>query len=238
MKSKLFNKFFFSISAIIIVSFTIIFATISFVVSHYFSNEKYSLLDESCNSVSRIVSVEFNSSSFNKNIYYILRSQKDVSNSDIFICDKNGNIIICCCDEFLQNKKCFHTNTVINKEIINTVKAKGIKEISTLNNLYDDKYYCVGKPIIGTDGEIKGYTFASASTKSLKNLLVTIRKMSLVACLVPIVITFFVLFSLTYRFSKPLKSMSEAAKRISFNFSISANYRLTYAIIFIIIKVI
>ncbi len=215
MKSKLFNKFFFTISAIIITSLTVVFATISFVISNHFSKEKYTLLSENCTSVSQMVVSEINSSNFRRNLYNIIRVQNDISDADIFICDKEGKIIICGCDEYLMGEECIHLSVIIPKNTINRVKNNDFSEIGTLSGLYSENHYLVGQPIVATDDVVYGYSFAATSARSLKELLSTLRRMSLIYCIFPIIITFFVLYSLTYKFSKPLKSMSEAAKRMS-----------------------
>lgn len=215
MKSKIFNKFFFTVSAIIIVSFTVIFTTISFVISNHFSNEKYTLLRENCTSVSRMVVSDINSSNFRRNIYNIIRVQNDVSDADIFICDKDGKIIICGCDEYLMGDECIHLSVTIPKSILNRVKSNDLAEIGTLNGLYSENHYLVGQSILSTDETIYGYSFAATTAQSLNELLYTLRRMSLIYCIFPVIITFFVLYSLTYRFTKPLKSMSEAARRMS-----------------------
>ncbi len=215
MRSKLFNKYFLTISLIIIVSFTVVFATISFVISNHFSKEKYSLLSENCASVSRMVVSDINSSNFRRNIYNIICVQNDISDADIFICDKDGKIIICGCDEYLMGDKCIHLSVIIPKDIINKTNNNSFSEVSTLNGLYSENNYLVGQPIVSNDDVVYGYSFAATSAQSLKELLATLRRMSLIYCIFPVIITFFILYSLTYKFSKPLKNMSEAAKRMS-----------------------
>ena len=215
MKSKLFNKFFITVSLIIIVSFTVILTTISFVISNHFSNEKYTLLSESCTSVSRLVSSDINSSNFKRNIYNVIRVQNDVLDADIFICDVNGNIIICGCDEYLMEEKCPHKTFVVSNEYISKAKTTKLNELGTLGGLYNENYYFVGKTIVSTYKNVEGYVFSATSAKNIKNLLTTLRKMLLIYCLIPIIIAFFVLYSLMYKFTKPLKSMSVAAKRMA-----------------------
>lgn len=215
MKSKLFNKFFFTVAGIIIVSFTVILTTISFVVSNYFSKEKFTLLTESCNAISNIVAADFNSSNFNRNIYNIIRVQNDVTDADIFICDIDGKSVICGCDEYMANNDCEHKDLVVSKDYLNKAKQGTLKELGNFNGLYNENYYFVGKPIFNPDASIVGYMFSATSSKVLRELLSTIGKMSLLYCLIPIVIAFFVLYSLMYKFTKPLKSMSEAAKRMA-----------------------
>ncbi len=215
MKSKLFNKFFLTVSAIIIVSFTAVLTTVSFVTSNYFSKDKYSLLSDNCNSVAKIASTDINSTNFNRNIYNIIRVQNDVSDVDVFICDNSGKIIICGCNELFSVKECSHQEKIVEQQILKKAKNNEYSEIGTLNGLYQENHYVVGVPIISADGTANGYVFSSTSAESLKQLLSTLRKMSFFYCLIPIVITFFVLYSLTYKFSKPLKSMSIAARRMA-----------------------
>ncbi len=215
MKSKLFNKFFFTISVVIIISFTTVLAILSFVVSNYFSKEKYELLQENCSSIAEIASVDITSSNFKRNIYNIIRVQNKVSDIDIFISDNNGNVLLCGCDGYLMDENCIHHNKKVLKDVLERAKTNNYFEIGTANGIYSENHYTVGIPILSGDKKPIGYVFSATSSESLKDLLTTLRNLSLLSAIFPIFIAFVLLYSLTYRFSKPLKSMSDAAKRMA-----------------------
>ncbi len=215
MKSKLFNKFFLTVSIIIIVSYTTVFAILSFVISNYFSKEKYELLEDNCISVAKIASVDITSSNFKRNIYNIIRVQNDVSDIDIFISDSTGKILLCGCDGYLMGDKCIHNSKQVSENILVKAKQKNFFEIGTVDNLYSENHYTVGIPLESGEGEIIGCVFSATSSDSLKNILNTLRNLSLLSAIIPIIIAFITLYSLTYRFSKPLKNMSDAAKKMA-----------------------
>ncbi len=215
MKSKLFNKYFLTVSVIIIVSFATVLAILSFVISNYFSKEKYELLKDNCVSIGEIASVDITSSNFKRNIYNIIRVQNNVSDIDIFISDTEGNIVLCGCDGYLMDEKCIHRSKQVSNEILSKAKNNKFFEIGTVDGVYHENHYSVGIPILSGDNKIIAYVFSATSTESLKNLLTTLRNFSLFSAIVPIFAAFTLLYSLTYRFSKPLKSMSEAAKRMA-----------------------
>ncbi len=215
MKSKLFNKFFLIVSIIIIVSYATVFAILSFVISNYFSKEKYELLQDNCISVAKIASIDANSSNFKRNIYNIIRVQNDVSDIDNFICDTTGKIVLCGCDGYLMGEKCIHKINHIPQNILLKARQENFFEIGTVENLYSDNHYTVGIPLENSQGEIIGYVFSATSSETLKNILNTLRNLSLLSAIIPIIIAFIMLYSLTYRFSKPLRNMSEAAKKMA-----------------------
>ena len=62
MKSRLFKKFFFTTAIIVTVCLTVTLTILSFVISNYFSREKYELLSSNCQSVSEIALFDINSS--------------------------------------------------------------------------------------------------------------------------------------------------------------------------------
>lgn len=215
MKSKLFNKYFLTVSLIIIVSFTTVLTILSFVISNYFSKEKYQLLKDNCASIAEIASVDITSSNFKRNIYNIIRVQNNVSDIDIFICDNEGKIVLCGCNGYLMDEKCIHRSKQVSNEILSKAKNNKFFEIGTVDRVYDENHYSVGIPILSGDKKIVAYVFSATSTESLKSLLTSLRNLSLFSAIIPIFAAFVFLYSLTYRFSKPLKSMSEAAKRMA-----------------------
>ncbi len=212
---KLFKKFFFTTSIIIVFTLTISVTILSFVISNYFSREKYELLSDNCESVARIAAIDFNSSNFIRNVYNVIRVQNNVTDVDTLLCDAEGKIIICGCVPNNINADCIHYSADISKEILAKTSNERYFEVGRLNGLYSEDYYTVGMQITDSDNTILGYVYSSTSAQSLRLLMREIFKMYVFSLIFPVIIMFFMVYTMTYRLTKPLKLMSEAAKNLS-----------------------
>ena len=73
---------------------TLIAGVLTFLVSNYFSNEKFKLLQDNCNAVSKIFINDIHSNNFKKNAYNLITIQNNISGVDIFLTDNTGKILI------------------------------------------------------------------------------------------------------------------------------------------------
>ncbi len=215
MKLKFFKRLFLTVSVIIIISLFVILTTSSFLVSNYFSREKFEFLNVNSSAVADIAVTDMNSINFKRNIFNIILLQKNVSAVDTFICNADGTFAVCGCKEFLANNMCAHENFRLNNDIMSAAAEGGFSKIGKLDNLFTDEQFMVCKAIKDPNGKIFGYVFSSTSAEELRELLSAISKIFIVSCIVPIVIMFFCLYAITYRFAKPLRLMSEAAKSMA-----------------------
>lgn len=215
MKQKLFMKYFFGAASIVLLSFTASATILSFVISNYFSKEKYELLENNCSSVANIVSNNMNSIDFKRNIYNIIAIQNRVSGVESFICNKDGIIIVCGCNSRVETGECEHINTIVSKNVLSKADKGSYYGSGKLGGLYNEEYYTVGKTILTSDGDAGGYIFSSTSASSLRQLLTSIFKMYLLSSIFPLIIMFFAFYAMTYKFTKPLRLMSAAAKSMA-----------------------
>ena len=214
MRLKLFKKLAVTIGIVILISMSVIVMILSIVVSNYFSNEKYAQLSQNCESVAEIALKDMNSTNFRRNIFNIIAVQNKVSNVDTFICDSNGEIVVCGCDKFFTEDECMHSFGSVPNGILNTASNEYFA-VDTFNDLYAEAHYTVGMPIKAADGAIFGYVFSSTSAQSVRNLISEIFKMYIVSAIVPLVLMFIIVYAMTYRYTKPLKLMSVAAQAMA-----------------------
>ncbi len=215
MKFKFFRRLFLTISVIIVISLFIILTTSSFLVANYFSREKFEFLNVNSSAVADIAVTDMNSINFKRNIFNIILMQKNVSSVNTFICNSDGTFAVCGCDEFLGKTECIHENFKLQTNVMTEAAGKGFSKIGKMDNLFIDDQFIVCKAIKDSNGNIYGYVFSSTSAEELRSLLAAISKIFIVSCIIPIVLIFFSLYAITYRFSKSLKLMSEAAKSIA-----------------------
>ncbi len=214
MRLKLFKKLAITIGIVILISLSVIVMILSVVISNYFSNEKYAQLSQNCESVAEVALTDMNSSNFQRNIFNIIVVQNKVSNVDTFICDNSGKIIVCGCDKFSGDDICPHNFGTIPDNILNSAAREYFK-VDNFNDLYNEAHFTVGIPIKAADGTRFGYVFSSTSARSLRNLISEIFDMYIISAIVPLIIMFIIVYTMTYRFTKPLKLMSVAAQAMS-----------------------
>ncbi len=212
---KLFKKFFFTTAVIILVSLTVMISIVSFAITNYFSNEKFELLKQNCNSVSKIVAADMNSANFKRNLYNIITVQNEISDIDIFVCNNQGKIIVCGCSNFQTEMSCMHTKNSVSQHIIAEIHSDDYYNMGNIGGIYSTEQYTVANRISGLDNSVYGYVFASTSTESLRTLMQSLFKIYLFSAIIPIVLMFFSVFTISYNQTKPLKFMSEAAKSMA-----------------------
>ncbi len=210
MKLKLFKKFFFITTSIIIASLTVMMMILSVVLNYYISKSTYKTLNECCTQISAMVK---DSESFAEQSQFLnlLRTTANVSQADIFITDSDGAVIVCACNEWQENQKCLHSSYIIPKDILKRSESKDNLIISTIN-MYKFPQYVATEKIALDEGY---YIFSTSPLSSVRELMSTVSKIYLGLAIIPIVIMFFAIYAMTYRLTKPLKSMSEAAKAMA-----------------------
>ncbi len=210
MKLKLFKKFFFITVSVVAVSLVVLMMILSVVLNDNFTESSYKTLMTSCEQISDTFenfSTGENSGEFSN----IAVSLSQVSGSEIFITDSHGAILMCACDEWQENGKCMHSSYIIPKGIIDKVSEDGRVEINTLG-IYRYPHYVSVKSI----GEENNYfVFATKPLSESRNLLSKISKIYYLWAIIPLAFMFIAIYILTYRLTKPLKSMSEAAKAMA-----------------------
>ena len=210
MKLKLFKKFFFITTAIIVLSLTAMMMILSVVLNYYMSKSTHTILSDACEQVGDYA--EGIENAYGEGEFLILlRSIADVSQADIFITDGDGAVLVCACEEWQENEKCLHSSYIVPKNIIEKAKKDDNLLISTIN-MYKYPQYVASCPINANDPY---YVFATTPLSDVKELMSTVSKIYFLLAAIPIIIMFFAIYAMTYRLTKPLKSMSEAAKAMA-----------------------
>ncbi len=211
MKLKLFNKYFLTTALIIIFSLAIMMIIFSFVLNNYIAKSRESTLSIACGEVEEYV---INAKNDNENIaktdfVNILNSVSSVASADVFIADKNGQIIACGCDETKDNSNCIHyTTTLPLDEIKGDIDTK--LQLNTLN-IYKTPHYISRKALVNSENEHYATIFAAAPVSTVASLLSIVTKIFLASALLPLLLMFLVIYTMTYRLTKPLKLMSQAS---------------------------
>ncbi len=211
MRLKLFKKYFFITVSIVAASLIALMMILSMVLSKHVSDSAYERLGECCEQIS----YSFENFSFEEDreaFIDIALPLAQVSSGDIFISDSGGAVIICSCDEWQENGKCMHSSYIIPKDILEKTRTdKTISQISTLN-MYKYPQYVSVMPM---SSEKTHFVFAVAAISETRALLSRISRLFYLWAIIPIVFMLVAIYIMTYRLTKPLKSMSEAAKAMA-----------------------
>lgn len=223
LNESIFTKYFILFSAIFLVVMTILGTSLTVMVRAYNQNEGTRLLAENAESIassisSTLIAQDMNSQySIEKEI--ICRSLNIISGSidaDMFVCDVEGNVILCkersgTMPFFGMFSRCaIHNDYYIGDNILQRVYEGGYVG---KGNVSGEKSYIVGCPIYSGD-EIIGSVFATkiAQTDSLTK---AVFKMFMMCALLCLFLGFVFIWYLTKSFVRPLKEMSIATKRFA-----------------------
>lgn len=210
MKLKLFKKYFFITVSIVAVSLVVLMMILSVVLNNNLSKTAYTTLNECCVQINENFE-DFSSGEVSGEFSNIAVSLSQVAGSDIFITDSRGAILMCACEEWQENGKCMHSSYIISKEIIERISSEENFEINNLG-IYKYPHY-VSTKAMGEEREY--FVFATLPVSESRNLLSRISQIYYLWAIIPLAFMFIAIYILTWRLTKPLKSMSEAAKAMS-----------------------
>lgn len=234
LRSNIFLRYFFIFVTIFLVALIILGSSLMFLVNAYSLQDKTSLLAENSNTIAEAVSstllVNDMNPSYSHEKEVICESLSVISScidSDIFVCDTGGNVILCkeqtgINPYFAESMVCHdHYSFKIDDNLIQNVYEN---QHSVSRSIIDGKScYVVGTAIVAPEyafgeidgkGRIIGSVFAIVETGTT-DLVVQVIKVFLVIAFAILAIGFVLIWFLTKKMVTPLQQMSAAAKRFA-----------------------
>lgn len=211
MRLKLFKKYFLTTAIVIFSSLAIMLLILVFVLNNYVATERQKTLSIACNTV--LEDIEANKDGefpTHNEVVRIVGTVADISESDIFICDSTGRVIVCSCEDYKHNENCLHTVNNISKTEIEKIRSSEEIQLTKLG-IYKKPRYVAATDLVDSYGKTYATVFAAAPTSMIKNIILAISRLYVFSAIFPLIIMFVVLYIVTYKMSKPLKLMSEAA---------------------------
>ena len=172
MKHRLFKRYFLGMATIVVLSLGIMMLLLFVTYNNHLSSEKCDELKNVCVTVSRMMT-DFEGDTDEKTV--LQQGNSEISNiryfidCDIYITDNSGKIVVCCCDEWYENDTCEHIGSTIEAEELKLISSG--KERFGTASFYAKPRYISANPI-NYNGEDIGYVFASASSESVKPLVI------------------------------------------------------------------
>ncbi len=141
------------------------------------------------------------------------------NNCDIFICDNNGEVILCremINGDLRLNHRCaIHSKYKVPTEIIDQAQKGNYSDITLLGNIYSVNQLVVGTPIKAGSNTV-GVVFASKSVAStIYTYLSSTAKIVLFSAVSVLIAITILTYYMVYRLTRPLRQMSYATKRFA-----------------------
>lgn len=210
MRLKVFKKLFFTTSVVLLVTLTFVFVLLSIFASDVIAKQKYKTLDSTCDAVSSLI---FSlGDDFLEQTSDVAISLAEVNEVDLFVADSHGRIVLCGCEDFESDGKCWHTDSIIKMEFLKEVTTDGLLKLSMIDGMYDKLNYVAAHKV---SADSNYFVFAVSNAMSSGEIIKTLLGMYALSALLPLVFMFIAEYSLVYRYTKPLKYMSVAAKSIA-----------------------
>ena len=197
---------------------------LTLMVNAYSQNERTNLLKENVQSVSGTISssliMQDINSRYSVEKELMCESLYIISNSidaDVFVCDVEGNIILCkeraySTPYFGEFTTCaLHDSYSISSALLQRVYETGT--VTGRITVRGQTNYIVGTTIV-SDGDVIGYTFAQTQT-GVQSLALAVIRIFLLSALACLMLAFICIWHLTKKMVTPLQQMSAAAKQFA-----------------------
>ena len=224
VKSNIFAKYFLLFAAIFLVTLTVLGTALTLMVNAYSQNERTNLLKENVQSVSGTISssliMQDINSRYSVEKELMCESLYIISNSidaDVFVCDVEGNIILCkeraySTPYFVEFTTCaLHDSYSISSALLQRVYETGT--VTWRITVRGQTNYIVGTTIV-SDGDVIGDTFAQTQT-GVQSLALAVIRIFLLSALACLMLAFICIWHLTKKMVTPLQQMSAAAKQFA-----------------------
>ena len=229
-RSNIFLTYFLMFASIFLITFAVLGTSLIILVNKYAIDEKTNLLRENTQAIAKTVSstliVNNMNSEFSHEKEGICESLQVVSNcidSDVFVCDNEGKIILCKdrtgIESYYENSMVCgeHESFKVDDNLIQGVLEDGSAYARiTLDN---KEYFIVGSAIVapsyyqGTN-DVIGSVFAIVESGTTA-LVTAVMRIFVIVAAICLLAGFIMIWVLTKRMITPLRQMSAAAKRFA-----------------------
>lgn len=213
LKLKIFKKYFSLTVGVVLLSLVFLITVFAVFMINFHSSEKRTMLTECCNSLSEIA----NDKSFKQNelieaIDNVTAMVSTVNNTQFMLCTQSGETIFCSCDIYKSYKNCEHSKFILPEHILDTtLKENSYYEIGNFGGNINASFYTYATLLPKGSFADEMVLVAFSPSSSLILFFFNILRMFLLSLVATVIIMFFAVYYTTYRLTKPLALMSEAA---------------------------
>lgn len=212
MRLRLFKRYFLLICVIICICLVSVFMILTVVVNNYVVDDTYQSLNQGCIQISKTIS-ENGDNDPTGEFLSISQAVSNVLGADIFMTDSDGRVVVCACDDWGGETKCLHESYTVPKEVINNALSTDSAVVEVMDMYINP--HCIAATTYKAQNNKVYYILATASMEQVEALMTKMIKLFLRVLVIPAIFMFGLSIFVTYRMTKPLKSMSEAAKAMA-----------------------
>ena len=135
----------------------------------------------------------------------------DVGEAEAQVCDENGFVVLCSCDEF----NCEHLGRQIDADLITEIDMNGETfRVGTLTGIHDGRRYIAGRPIVSDDTEQTiGYVIISSDMSQITDFMQRSSSLFFYSAIIVLVLSMAAATFLSHQQVQPLNKVAEAARR-------------------------
>lgn len=235
LKGSLFRKYMNVSVLIIILSFLLLGTILMVTVIQYWDNTQKNALDKNAISVADFIGQNVLVSGANDSItlYYDNNSKKleetltilsQNIDSDIFITDLSGHVVLCS-----QGSDYISKSAMIDKKIIDEVVFSHYYFAqSTLNDIYKNSMYISARPIYYSNSSIiVGFAFVSSDASQGNTFMEIMLRVFALSAIAALTVSLLTIAFFSYNMVKPLRQMADAARKFGkgdFSVRVSESY--------------
>lgn len=227
--TKLFRKYLMVITSVILASVILLCSVYLFLVTRHWNAEQINTLQHNSSILAQNAQDLLghgNTGSSNEKtditpllmICNTMRIMSEAIDADIFIADMNGKVVVCkdmMSDRFAfeEDAHCMlHDRYHISKDIISKAAKGGFSDNSKLGGTFMSNQLTTASPIIVNEKSVAIVFATEPITMSWYSYAKRIMEVFLTAAMLALVVSFLMVYYLSYRFTRPLKEMSQAIR--------------------------
>ncbi len=213
LKLKIFKKYFFITVVIIVLSLVFMTTILGFIISNYLVSEKRASLTECCNSISKITaSGRLEEKQFLDVLGYVAPIVTRTMDAEIILTNVVGKPVYCSCELYAEYSSCEHSEKMIPQRIVEkTLTNDEFYEVGNFDGNLKITNYIYGHKLLDKNNDNYAIVYAISESASVGYFFMIIIRMLLMASVVTVILMFFAVYYVSYRLTKPLTLMSEAA---------------------------
>ena len=166
-----FSRQFALIAALLLVCMLFTGVSFRFLMLRYLKNDKKETLSADAQAVASLAEAYDSTGELEENWDFRLSLSlfSDVGEAEAQVCDENGFVVLCSCDEF----NCEHLGRQIDADLITEIDMNGETfRVGTLTGIHDGRRYIAGRPIVSDDTEQTiGYVIISSDMSQITDFM-------------------------------------------------------------------
>ena len=208
-----FSRQFALIAALLLVCMLFTGVSFRFLMLRYLKNDKKETLSADAQAVASLAEAYDSTGELEENWDFRLSLSlfSDVGEAEAQVCDENGFVVLCSCDEF----NCEHLGRQIDADLITEIDMNGETfRVGTLTGIHDGRRYIAGRPIVSDETEQKiGYVIISSDMSQITDFMQRSSSLFFYSAIIVLVLSMAAATFLSHQQVQPLNKVAEAARR-------------------------